>query len=163
MGLGLQSPFQTQACHWQTHGPVVPFQPVPLESKDAVWQGSQAYLHGRASRSSRPVIAYFVVEADGKCRIRSRRSVSGGSPLLAASAASTWYSWSVKVTVISYDITITPLLLEESRWSAHPPELPACPYCYYMKTEAIRQYEQIGAICIFTAGFSIGTNLYLRT
>src|SRR6266516_476976 len=56
-----------------------------------------------------------------------------------------------------------PLLLEESRWSAHPPELPACPYCYYMKTEAIRQYEQIGAICIFTAGFSIGTNLYLRT
>src|SRR5947209_17702176 len=50
MDLGLQSPSQRQAYHWQTIGQDVAALAVLPGSKDAVWQGWQASLHDRASQ-----------------------------------------------------------------------------------------------------------------
>lgn len=66
-----------------------------LKPLQAEWPTHRAFAleHWKAD-------AYVSVATGGKCWIRSRSRVSGGSPRLVASAVSVWYSCSVKVTVI---------------------------------------------------------------
>src|SRR5258706_6366856 len=50
MALGLRSPSQRQACRQKTNGQGVRALPVLPESKDALWQGLQAFLRDITSQ-----------------------------------------------------------------------------------------------------------------